>query len=128
MSQSPYADFLGLIETQAGQELTVTMPFQDRLIGNPVLPALHGGTTAALMEHAAIAQVALLFPRDRQPRPINVTISYLRSGKPLDTHARATIRKAGRRVAHVVCEAWQEDPASPIAELHAHFLVAGEDF
>ena len=44
-----------------------------------------------------------------------------------DTHARAVIRKAGRRVAHVTCEAWQDDPHNPIATLTAHFLVAGQD-
>jgi acyl-coenzyme A thioesterase PaaI-like protein len=70
---SPYARFLDLQEHLAGQELTVTMPFQDRLIGNPLLPALHGGSTAALMEMTAIGQVAVSFPRKQLPRPINVT-------------------------------------------------------
>ncbi len=124
---SPYARFLDLQEHLAGQELTVTMPFQDRLIGNPLLPALHGGSTAALMEMTAIGQVAVSFPRKQLPRPINVTVAYLRSGRPLDTHARAVIRKAGRRVAHVTCEAWQDDPHNPIATLTAHFLVAGQE-
>lgn len=127
LSDVPYARFLGLREQLAGHELTVTMPFHDRLIGNPILPALHGGATAALMELTAIGQVAVLFPRARSPRPINVTVVYLRSGRPLDVHARATIRKAGRRVAHVECLAWQDDPDSPIARLQAHFLVAGAD-
>ncbi|RZJ25480.1 MAG: PaaI family thioesterase, partial [Brevundimonas sp.] len=53
----PYARFLGLLTEQDGERLTVTMPFADRLIGNPVLPALHGGSTAALLELTAVAQV-----------------------------------------------------------------------
>ena len=124
----PYARFLGLTTAREGDVLTVTMPFADRLIGNPMLPALHGGATAALLELTAVAQVALLYPRLRLPRPINVTVAYLRSGRPVDVHARARIRKAGRRVAHVEAEAWQEDPAQPIASLTAHFLVAEHDF
>lgn len=123
----PYARFLGLTSDQDGDVLTVTMPFADRLIGNPMLPALHGGSTAALLELTAVAQVALSYPRLRLPRPINVTVAYLRTGRPVDVHARARISKAGRRVAHVLAEAWQEDEGQPIASLTAHFLVATYD-
>ena len=123
----PYARFLGLETRRDGEVLTVVMPFADKLIGNPMLPALHGGSTAALLELTAVAQVALLYPRLRLPRPINVSMSYLRSGRPVDVHARARIRKAGRRVAHVPAEAWQEDEAQPIASLTAHFLIAEHD-
>ena len=127
LDRLPYARFLGLRSDQDGDVLTVTMPFADRLIGNPMLPALHGGATAALLELAAVAQVALSYPRLRLPRPINVTVAYLRTGRPVDVHARARISKAGRRVAHVLAEAWQEDEAQPIASLTAHFLVAEHD-
>lgn len=123
----PYARFLGLLTRQDEDQLTVTMPFADKLIGNPVLPALHGGSTAAMLELTAVAQVALLYPRLELPRPINVTVTYLRSGRPQDVHARARISKAGRRVAHVQAEAWQDDEAQPIASLSAHFLVAEHD-
>ena len=127
LDRLPYARFLCLTSRQDGDLLTVTMPFADRLIGNPMLPALHGGATAALLELAAVAQVALSYPRLRLPRPINVTVAYLRTGRPVDVHARARISKAGRRVAHVLAEAWQEDEAQPIASLTAHFLVADLD-
>ncbi len=119
----PYAQFLGLIAKPHDDGLTVVMPYADRLVGNPMLPALHGGATAALLEMTAIAQVALTYPRLRLPRPINVTVSYMRSGRPQDVIARARISKAGRRVAHVVAEAWQDDEAQPIASLMAHFLL-----
>jgi uncharacterized protein (TIGR00369 family) len=127
LDRLPYARFLGLTSDQEGEVLTVTMPFADRLIGNPMLPALHGGATAALLELTAVAQVALSYPRLRLPRPINVTVAYLRTGRPADVHARARISKAGRRVAHVLAEAWQEDEAQPIASLTAHFLVSTYD-
>ena len=127
LDRLPYARFLGLTTGTDGDVLTVTMPFADRLIGNPLLPALHGGSTAALLELTAVAQVALLYPRLRLPRPINVTVAYLRSGRPVDVHARARISKAGRRVAHVLAEAWQEDESQPVASLTAHFLVSTYD-
>ena len=124
LDRLPYARFLGLRTEMQDEVLTVVMPFADRLIGNPMLPALHGGSTAALLEMTAIAQVALTYPRLRLPRPINVTVAYLRSGRPIDVRARASISRAGRRVAHVMAEAWQDDPAHPIASLTAHFLLA----
>ena len=126
LDRLPYARFLGLRTLAAGDELTVVMPFADRLIGNPMIPALHGGSTAALLEMTAIAQVALWQPQARLPRPINVTVAYLRSGRPGDVYARARINRAGRRVAHVLAEAWQEERDQPIASLNAHFLLDGD--
>ena len=119
----PYARFLGLRTEIEGDVLTVVMPFADHLIGNPMLPALHGGSTAAMLELTAVAQVAHTWPRLRLPRPITVTTAYLRSGKPIDVYARARISRAGRRVAHVLAEAWQDDPSQPIASLTAHFSM-----
>ena len=123
----PYARFLGLKTQLNGEDLTVIMPFADHLIGNPMLPALHGGATAALLEMTAVAQVSLSYPRLRLPRPINVTVAYLRSGKPINVFAQAKISKAGRRVAYVVAEAWQEGRDQPIATLNAHFLLDSDD-
>lgn len=123
----PYARFLGLKSQMEDEVLTVVMPFADHLIGDPMLPALHGGSTAALLEMTAIAQVALVYPRLRLPRPIDVTVSYLRSGRPQDVFARARISRAGRRVAHVLAEAWQGDAAQPIASLTANFLLSEDN-
>ena len=36
-------------------------------------------------------------------------VDYLRSGRPVDTHARAIVTRQGRRVTNVRVEAWQED-------------------
>lgn len=126
LDRMPYARFLGLTSRLDEGALIVTLPYADRLIGNPVLPALHGGATAALLELTAIAQVAETWPRPRLPKPINVSVAYLRSGRPRDVFARARIGKAGRRVAYVLAEAWQEDPSQPIAGLTAHFLLGDE--
>ena len=54
VARVPYIAFLGIRFDRCGDELTASMPFQPRLIGNPVLPALHGGATAAFLEVAAI--------------------------------------------------------------------------
>ena len=119
----PYARFLGLTSATQADELIVTMPFADRLVGDPILPALHGGSTAALLEFTAIAEIARVHPSLRLPLPINVSIAYLRSGKPIAVSATARVVRAGRRVAHVQATAWQAERDQPIATLTAHFLM-----
>lgn len=119
----PYARFLGLKTEIFGDDVTVIMPFADHLIGNPMIPALHGGSTAALLEMAAMAKVSHTYPRLRLPRPINVSIAYLRSGAGADVYARAEIGKAGKRVAYVTAQAWQTSQDKPIATLTAHFQL-----
>ena len=49
------------------------------------------------------------------PKPIDITIDYLRSARAVDTRARARIAKRGRRVVNVHAELWQEDPDKPVA-------------
>lgn len=123
----PYARFLGVRAEIAGDEMTAILPYADRLIGNPLLPAPHGGVTGAFMEMTAMAQLAVSERRERLPRPIGVTVEYLRSGKPVTTYARATVKKVGRRIANVHVEAWQEARSAPIAYLHAHFLLSDQE-
>jgi uncharacterized protein (TIGR00369 family) len=124
LERVPYARFLGMQIERDGDDILGLLPFAQHLIGNPVLPALHGGVIGAFMEMTALAQLALAQPERRVPKTIDVTIEYLRPGRPILTHARAEVRKAGRRVANVHVEAWQEARAQPIAFLHGHFLVS----
>lgn len=119
----PYARFLGLKLEMGEGDLTVRMPGDERLTGNPVLPALHGGAAGALMECAAIFQLVHELELTAVPKTINITIDYLRSGRIVDTYARASITKHGRRVANVQVRAWQADEAKPIAMAQAHFLL-----
>lgn len=119
----PYARFLGIDVDVKGDEITTCMRYRDDLVGNPVLPALHGGTLGALLEHAAIFE--LLWTEEVKPLPktINITVEYLRSARPRDTFARAEITKRGRRVANVYATAWQDRRDRPMAQAHAHFLL-----
>ena len=123
LARIPYARFLGVRAELAGDEMTVILPFSPHLIGNTSLPAIHGGVLGALLEMTALAQLSIIQGLARQPKPIDVTVGYLRSGRPVDTFARAEIKRLGRRVANVYVEAWQEARARPIASLHGHFLV-----
>ena len=58
VSSVPYIAYLGVQFDRRGDELTAVLPFREGLIGNPVMPALHGGVTAAFLEVTAIIELA----------------------------------------------------------------------
>jgi uncharacterized protein (TIGR00369 family) len=123
LARIPYASFLNLRAELRGDELTLLLPYNASLIGNPALPALHGGAVGAFMELAAVTQISVAQRHGAFPKTIDINIDYLRPGRPLETYARAKITKLGRRIAHAQVEAWQLDRADPIASLRGHFLV-----
>jgi uncharacterized protein (TIGR00369 family) len=124
LDQAPYVRFLGMRAELAGDEVTAILPFSQHLVGNPLIPALHGGVVGAFLEMTALAQLAVREPARRTPKTIDVTIEYLRPARALTTYARADLRKVGRRIANVHVEAWQAERASPVAALRGHFLLA----
>lgn len=137
----PYIQFLGIEFDRHGDELTGILRFDDKLIGNPFLPALHGGVTAAFMEVTSIITLSMAHLWEdiesgaidtqlmqqgdlpRLPKTIDFTVDYLRSGKPRDAYARATIARAGRRYASVQVKAWQDNRDKPFAQASGHFLM-----
>ena len=83
----PYAGWLGLSTALQGDELITTMRYGSHLIGNPALPALHGGTLGALLESAAIHELLWRSETIVLPKTITITVDYLRSAAAVDTHA-----------------------------------------
>ncbi len=132
----PYIQFLGIQFDRRGDELTAILPFADKLIGNPVLPALHGGATAAFLEVTAIIELgwAMLWEDMesgvatdasplRLPKTIDFTVDYLRSGLPRDAYARARVNRSGRRYASVHVEGWQDNRSKLFIQATGHFLM-----
>ncbi|WP_299871301.1 PaaI family thioesterase [uncultured Sulfitobacter sp.] len=141
----PYIQFLGIQFERRGDELTAVLPYKEELIGNPLLPALHGGATAAFLEVTAIMTLnwriiwedmesGALDGADtdpemlpRLPKTIDFTVDYLRSGLPRDAYARARINRSGRRYASVHVEGWQDNRARLYAQATGHFLMPTRD-
>lgn len=137
----PYIRFLGIRFDRQGNEITAHLPFQPKLIGNPAIPALHGGVTAAFLEVAGQIGLswanlweddALIRLGEDQlaagqlpplPKTIDITVDYLRAGQARDCYASARINRSGRRYASVHVEAWQELRDKPFAMASVHFLM-----
>lgn len=127
LDRIPYAQVLGVRPMLMGDELTMVLPFIQSNIGNPVLPALHGGVLGAFMEITAIVELTLLGQHTKLPKPVGVNIDYLRRGHPKDTYARGKIVRQGSRVANVRVRAWQDTFEAPISFLHGNFMIAQND-
>lgn len=111
----PYFRFLGVeLEVREGRRVAV-MKFAPHLIGNPTIPALHGGTLGALLESVALLECLATTERTTLPKTVTLTVDYLRSGKAQDVFATAKVVKAGRRITTLHCTAWQDDERTPIA-------------
>ncbi len=124
LTGTPFARTLGVVCEVRGDEMTSILPFQEKFIGNSAIRALHGGVIGAFLELTAMAQVFLLTELDRPPRPIDLTVDYLRSGRAEDLYGRAVVVKLGSRMATVRAEAWQTERSRPVAMLRAQFLVS----
>ncbi|MBY6050046.1 PaaI family thioesterase [Vannielia litorea] len=136
-----FVQFLGIRFDRRGDELTAVLPYDQKLIGNPMLPALHGGATAGFLEVAAVVQLAwqelwgqieggpfdperfAAEGRPRLPKTIDFSVDYLRAGLPRDAYARARVNRSGRRYASVHVEAWQDNVNRPFAQATGHFLM-----
>ncbi|MCB1336862.1 MAG: PaaI family thioesterase [Maritimibacter sp.] len=145
VGQVPYLGWLGIGFERKGDELTATLKFAEKIVGNPMLPAIHGGVTAAFLEATATIQLAwsmlwdeiesgqvdaaALTPETmpRLPKTIDLTVDYLRSGLPRDAYARARVVRSGRRYASVQVEAWQDNRDRPFAAASGHFLMPRRD-
>ncbi|MEM1004629.1 MAG: PaaI family thioesterase [Pseudomonadota bacterium] len=137
----PYIRFLNISFDRRGDEVTGILNFDEKLIGNPLLPAIHGGVTAAFLEVTAVitlswehmfadiesgritADAIVEDNSIRFPKTIDFTVDYLRSGLPRDAYARAFVNRAGRRYASVRVEAWQDNHTKLFAQATGHFLM-----
>jgi uncharacterized protein (TIGR00369 family) len=124
LARMPYAATLGVEGRIDEQGFLAVLPFREDLIGNTRLPAIHGGAQGAFLEIAGLVALALtLDAAAKQPLTVGVTVEYLRPARARDTFARPVIKRLGRRIANVHVEAWQDDPAAPVALLQGRFLL-----
>ena len=123
----PYARFLGLQVEQQGNEIITVLPFQNDLVGNINLPAIHGGVVGAMLEITSTMQLIFDTACERLPKTVDVSFDYLRSARGTTTYGRAIVTRQGRRVANVRAELWQESRDKPVAASHGHFLLTPLD-
>ncbi len=123
----PYADYLGVQMRQQAEGFLFELPFRNELVGNHLLPAIHGGVIAGFMENAAMLHILVSHSQHRLPKTVDFSLDYLRSAAAKTTFARCDVTRQGRRVAHVQISCWQDDPDKPVAVARVHFILEEQE-
>ena len=123
LQKIPYAVFLGIEAKLYEADILFTLPEDKRLIGNPSLPALHGGDIGAFMEQAAALHLIAHMDKPVLPKIINFSIDYLQPARLRDTYAKCRLNRQGRFISNITITAWQEHADQPNAVARAHFLT-----
>ena len=127
LKKVPYAAYLGIQAEVHGNEIMFILPADKKLIGNPTLPAIHGGVVGAFMEQAAAFHLIAKMEQPVLPKIIDFSLDYLRPARLRDTYAQCTLTRQGRFIANISITAWQEQSATPNAMARAHFLLPEAD-
>ena len=119
----PYAQLIGLDFISLGEQYIYKLPKNDDNLGNPTLPAIHGGVIGGFMETAAALHTMMFADTFIVPKVVDFSLDYLSPGRHCDTYARCHFVRQGRKIANVTISAWQTQENKPIATARAHFLL-----
>ena len=120
----PYAVTLGVEYERFGDEVLFKLPRKKSNIGNPILPAIHGGVIGGFMEISAALHLMMFQDTPKLPKIVDISLDYLRAGLDRDTYVECQLTRQGSRVANVIVTAWQKSRSEPIALARAHFLFS----
>jgi uncharacterized protein (TIGR00369 family) len=103
----PFNRFLGMDMTRVDSGLVqLTLEFRPEFIGNPMLPALHGGVISSLLDTAGGAAVwSQAEPTDRIST-VDLRVDFLRPGRPEPLVGQGRVVRLGNRVGVAELRAW----------------------
>ena len=127
MEAIPHARDLGMVLTELdGGAATITMPYDERLIGDPDTGVMHGGAISALMDSCCGAAVMCHPSNPGGTATIDLRIDYMRAATPgQGLSTTATCYHITRSVAFVRAVAIDEDAENPVAMATGTFTVEG---
>jgi acyl-coenzyme A thioesterase PaaI-like protein len=120
----PYSSFIG---AQARLEQDAVLYWLDRRpsnIGNPSLPAIHGGVIGGFLELSAAIEILYTLDVNLVPKVVDFSLDYLRPGRYKTIYANCTVLRQGNKLVNVTATAWQDDIQTPIATARCHFLIS----
>lgn len=106
-------------------QVTLKLPWNPQLVGNPATQVLHGGAITTVLDGCAGASV---YMKLRSPLPIatlDLRVDFLsRAPAHRDVLVKAECYRVTRSVAFVRAWAWTDDEANPFAAATATFALS----
>ncbi len=124
----PHARALGMELTDLRNGFAeLSMPYDDRFIGDPATKVIHGGAVFALMDTCCGAAVVSYEADITSTATIDLRIDYMRPATPGQTiRARAECYHMTRSVAFVRAQTLDDDDSRPVATATGTFTVGRE--
>ena len=120
----PYSSFIGAQARLDNDQVLYWLDRRPANIGNPSLPAIHGGVIGGFLELAAAIEILYTLDVNLVPKVVDFSLDYLRPGRYKTIYANCTVLRQGKKLVNVTATAWQDDPQTPIANARCHFLVS----
>ncbi|HET7408975.1 MAG TPA: PaaI family thioesterase [Paracoccaceae bacterium] len=125
MSALPHAREIGMrLHRAVGGKALLSVPYDERLVGDPDSGVLHGGVITALLDTACGSAVMSMPSRLSGTATLDLRIDYMRPASVGQTvRAAAECYRMTRSIGFARAVAYHDDPADPIASAAAAFML-----
>ncbi len=121
----PFSREIGMRLHQAEDGVAVvSVPYDERLIGDPETGVLHGGVITALLDTACGWAVMAAAAKLRSTATLDLRIDYMRPATVGEAvFARAECYRLTRSIGFARAVAYNADPADPVATAQGAFIL-----